>query len=78
MSESLDDARRRDIVEVIEAFGRGVLPLSVPIALLGHDARGTAKWLSAGPDLPRALPAHLALRTHTRRPRLTNTPDDHA
>ncbi|MQY03633.1 YbgA family protein [Actinomadura macrotermitis] len=40
MSRVLDDARRHDITGVIEAYGRGEVPLEVPMALLRHHARG--------------------------------------
>jgi len=40
MSERLDDARRHDIVAVIEAFARGEVPREVPMTLLRHHARG--------------------------------------
>jgi uncharacterized protein YbgA (DUF1722 family)/uncharacterized protein YbbK (DUF523 family) len=65
MSGNLDDARRRDIAEVIDAFGRGVLPLSVPIALLGHDARGTANGYLQEQTYLEPFPIDLALRNHT-------------
>ncbi|WP_019634744.1 YbgA family protein [Actinomadura atramentaria] len=40
MSRRLDDARRRDVAEVIAAYGRGDVPLQVPLTLLRHHARG--------------------------------------
>lgn len=40
LGDRLDDARRRDLVDVIEAYARGEVPLDVPLTLLRHDARG--------------------------------------
>ncbi|MBW8481366.1 YbgA family protein [Actinomadura parmotrematis] len=40
MSRVLDEARRRDITETIDSYGRGEVPLEVPLALLRHHARG--------------------------------------
>jgi uncharacterized protein YbgA (DUF1722 family) len=64
MSANLDDARRHDLAEVIEDFGRGLLPLSVPIALLRHDARGTANDYLQDQTYLAPFPAELALRNH--------------
>jgi uncharacterized protein YbbK (DUF523 family)/uncharacterized protein YbgA (DUF1722 family) len=40
MSERLDDARRHDIVGVIDAFARAEVSREVPMTLLRHHARG--------------------------------------
>ncbi|MGK5553112.1 YbgA family protein [Actinomadura kijaniata] len=40
MSRHLDDARRRDLTQVIDSYGRGEVPLDVPMTLLRHHARG--------------------------------------
>ncbi|WP_018655610.1 YbgA family protein [Actinomadura flavalba] len=40
MSRRLDDVRRRDVADVIDAYGRGDVPLDVPMTLLRHHARG--------------------------------------
>ncbi|MFD0683169.1 YbgA family protein [Actinomadura fibrosa] len=40
MRRRLDDARRHDVTEVIEAYGRGEVELAVPMAVLRHDATG--------------------------------------
>ncbi|MFC4905753.1 YbgA family protein [Actinomadura gamaensis] len=40
MSERLDDARRRDITGSIDAYGRGEVPLDIPMTLLRHHALG--------------------------------------
>jgi uncharacterized protein YbgA (DUF1722 family)/uncharacterized protein YbbK (DUF523 family) len=47
VSELLDDTRRADIVERIEAYRRGQAPIGVPIALLTHHACGDGlDWLA--------------------------------
>ena len=47
VSELLDDVRRADITERIDAYRRGREPLGVPIALLTHHARGDGlSWLA--------------------------------
>ena len=47
VSVVLDDTRRKDLVDRIEAYRRGDTPISVPIALLAHHARGEGlRWLA--------------------------------
>jgi uncharacterized protein YbgA (DUF1722 family)/uncharacterized protein YbbK (DUF523 family) len=47
VSEVLDDTRRIDLVDRIEAYRRGDTPISIPIALLTHHARGYGlSWLA--------------------------------
>ena len=47
VSAVLDDTRREDLVDRIEACRRGDTPISVPIALLAHHARGDGlRWLA--------------------------------
>ena len=47
VSDVLDDTRRNDLVDRIEAYRRGDTPISVPIALLAHHARGDGlRWLA--------------------------------
>ena len=47
VSEMLDDTRRIDLVDRIEAYKRGDTPISVPVALLTHHARGDSlEWLA--------------------------------
>jgi uncharacterized protein YbgA (DUF1722 family)/uncharacterized protein YbbK (DUF523 family) len=47
VSEVLDDTRRHDLVDRIEAYRRGDTPITVPIALLTHHARGDGlSWLA--------------------------------
>jgi len=47
VSEILDDRRRIDLVDRIDAYRRGDIPITVPIALLTHHARGDGlSWLA--------------------------------
>jgi uncharacterized protein YbgA (DUF1722 family)/uncharacterized protein YbbK (DUF523 family) len=47
VSDMLDDTRRIDLVDRINAYRRGDTPLSVPVALLTHHARGYGlSWLA--------------------------------
>jgi uncharacterized protein YbgA (DUF1722 family)/uncharacterized protein YbbK (DUF523 family) len=47
VSAVLDDTRRKDLVDRIEAYRRGDTLISVPIALLAHHARGDGlRWLA--------------------------------
>ncbi len=47
ISEELDDTRRHDILDRIEGYRRGLVPLSVPITLLAHHAHGDGlEWLA--------------------------------
>lgn len=64
MSRTLDDARRHDITEVIDAYGRGELPLSVPITLLQHHARGEDVAFLKAQTYFAPFPDDLALRNH--------------
>lgn len=62
VGDALDDTRRRDIVAGIEAYRRGETPLSVPIALLAHHARGEGIAWAAGQTYLAPFPAALRLR----------------
>jgi uncharacterized protein YbgA (DUF1722 family)/uncharacterized protein YbbK (DUF523 family) len=47
VSQVLDGTRRRDLADRIEAYRRGDVPLSVPIALLARHAHGDGlRWLA--------------------------------
>ncbi len=62
VGKSLDRARREDLLTRIEAYRRGQVPLSVPVALLSHHASaGTLPWL-AGQTYLQPFPAELRLR----------------
>jgi uncharacterized protein YbgA (DUF1722 family)/uncharacterized protein YbbK (DUF523 family) len=58
----LDSPRRSDLVVRIDAYRRGEVPLSVPVALLAHYASGgELPWLAAQTFLA-PFPAELRLR----------------
>jgi uncharacterized protein YbgA (DUF1722 family) len=64
VSDGLDRARRSDLGQRIEAYRRGDLPLSVPVALLAHHASsGALPWL-AGQTYLEPFPPGLRLRHH--------------
>jgi uncharacterized protein YbgA (DUF1722 family)/uncharacterized protein YbbK (DUF523 family) len=47
VSDVLDDTRRGDLADRIEAYRRGDTPIGVPIALLAHHARDNGlRWLA--------------------------------
>ncbi len=60
IGRALDRPRRADLVARIEAYRRGIEPLSVPVALLAHYAPGWP-WLAAQTYLM-PFPAGLRLR----------------
>ena len=60
VSDVLDDARRRDLVDQIEAYRRGDTPLGVPVALLAQHARGEGMGWLAGQTYLAPYPAALA------------------
>ncbi len=64
ISEALDDARRHDIGAVFEGYGRGEVPLSVPIALLHHHAAGETMTYLGEQTYFEPFPADLRLRHH--------------
>jgi uncharacterized protein YbgA (DUF1722 family)/uncharacterized protein YbbK (DUF523 family) len=64
VGESLDDRRRHDVVDKIEAYRRGEIPLSVPIALLSHHAAGDGVAWAADQTYLAPFPAELGLRNH--------------
>src|SRR5579875_3759875 len=62
ISDELDDTRRHDILDRIEGYRRGLAPLSVPVTLLAHHARGDGlEWLAEQTFLD-SCPAALRLR----------------
>jgi uncharacterized protein YbgA (DUF1722 family)/uncharacterized protein YbbK (DUF523 family) len=62
IGRTLPPERREDLVARIEAYRQGELPLSVPVALLGHYAStGELPWL-AGQTYLAPFPAGLRLR----------------
>ena len=62
VGKGLDRARREDLLTHIEAYRRGEVPLSVPVALIAHHASdGTLPWLASQTYL-QPFPAELRLR----------------
>jgi uncharacterized protein YbgA (DUF1722 family)/uncharacterized protein YbbK (DUF523 family) len=62
IGRSLSPPRRRDLVARIDAYRRGEVPLSVPVALLAHYASGSElPWLAEQTYLA-PFPAGLRLR----------------
>jgi len=62
IGRDLDQPRRDDLVARIDAYRRGLEPLSVPVALLSHYASsGDLPWLASQTYL-RPFPAELRLR----------------
>jgi uncharacterized protein YbgA (DUF1722 family)/uncharacterized protein YbbK (DUF523 family) len=64
VSEVLDDTRRHDILDTIDAYRRGELPLSVPVTLLRHHAEGCGAGYLAGQTYLDPFPAALGLRNY--------------
>ena len=62
IGRTLPQVRRDDLMARIEAYRRGEVPLSVPVALLGHYASGgELPWLAEQTYLA-PFPAELRLR----------------
>jgi uncharacterized protein YbgA (DUF1722 family)/uncharacterized protein YbbK (DUF523 family) len=64
VSDHLDDTRRHDILTTIDAYRRGEVPLSVPVALLRHQARGCGTGYLEAQTYLDPFPAALGLRNH--------------
>jgi uncharacterized protein YbgA (DUF1722 family)/uncharacterized protein YbbK (DUF523 family) len=64
VSDRLDDARRHDILSRIEAYRRGEVPLSVPVALVRHHAAGCRIGYLQAQTYLDPFPAALGLRNH--------------
>ncbi|MGW4791391.1 YbgA family protein [Nonomuraea sp. NPDC004297] len=60
----LDQVRRADVVEVIDAYRAGLVPLSVPTTLLRHHARGEAAAWVRDQTYFSPYPDALRLRNH--------------
>jgi uncharacterized protein YbgA (DUF1722 family) len=64
LSDRLDSAARHEIIELIEDYGRGILPLVVPLTLVRHYVRRFAiSYLQAQTYLE-PHPKELLLRNH--------------
>jgi uncharacterized protein YbgA (DUF1722 family)/uncharacterized protein YbbK (DUF523 family) len=68
ISDVLDDTRRHDILDTIDAYRRGELPLSVPVTLLRHHAGGCCAGYLAGQTYLDPFPAALGLRNYASPP----------
>lgn len=64
LSDRLDDTRRHDILDAIEAYRTGTAPLSVPVTLLHHHAVGESHEYVADQTYLAPFPADLRLRHH--------------
>ncbi|MEU8246738.1 DUF523 and DUF1722 domain-containing protein [Nonomuraea sp. NPDC048916] len=61
---TVDALQRADLVEVIASYQAGLVPLSVPVTLLRHHARGEDGGYVLGQTYFSPYPADLALRNH--------------
>ncbi|TMR28743.1 DUF523 and DUF1722 domain-containing protein [Nonomuraea zeae] len=61
---ALDPTRRADLVEVIDSYRAGLVPLSVPTTLLRHHARGEAAEYVRDQSYFSPFPDDLRLRNH--------------
>lgn len=63
-SDQLDSAARQELVEVIADYGRGMLPLVVPLTLVRHYVRQFAIGYMRGQTYLDPHPKELMLRNH--------------
>jgi uncharacterized protein YbgA (DUF1722 family)/uncharacterized protein YbbK (DUF523 family) len=64
VSSCLDGTRRHDMLSRIDAYRRGEVPLSVPVALIRHHAAGCRMGYLADQTYLDPFPAALGLRNH--------------
>jgi len=64
LREVIDDASRRELRAVIEDYRRGLIPLVVPLTLLGHHARHHGVATLEGQTFLEPHPKELMLRNH--------------
>jgi uncharacterized protein YbgA (DUF1722 family)/uncharacterized protein YbbK (DUF523 family) len=62
--DSLDAASRRELAETIADYGRGLVPLVVPLTLIRHHVRTLDVTYLAGQTYLEPHPKELMLRTH--------------
>ena len=62
--DRLDDASRRELVDCIEEYRRGLVPLIVPLTLVRHHVRALDVEYLAGQMYPEPNPKELMLRNH--------------
>jgi len=65
VSSCLDATRRHDMLTRIDAYRRGEVPLSVPVALIRHHAAGCGTGYLQDQTYLDPFPAALGLRNHT-------------
>jgi len=63
-SDQLDGAARRELLELIEDYGRGLLPLVVPLTLVRHYVRQFAVTYLQAQTYIEPHPKELMLRNH--------------
>jgi uncharacterized protein YbgA (DUF1722 family)/uncharacterized protein YbbK (DUF523 family) len=63
-TDALDGAARRELVELIEDYGRGMVPLVVPLTLLRHHVRRCAITYLQQQTYLEPHPKELMLRNH--------------
>ena len=64
LKDKLDAASKRELVECIEEFRKGLVPLVVPLTLIGHHVRVHAIDYLAGQLYLQPHPRELMLRNH--------------
>jgi len=64
VSSHLDHARRHDILDRIDAYRRGEVPLTVPVTLIRHHATGCGIGYLRAQTYLDPFPAGLGLRNH--------------
>jgi uncharacterized protein YbgA (DUF1722 family) len=62
--DRLDDASRRELVDCIEEYRRGLVPLIVPLTLVRHHVRALDVEYLAGQVYLEPNPKELMLRNH--------------
>jgi uncharacterized protein YbgA (DUF1722 family) len=64
VSDRLDGAARRELIEIIDDYGRGILPLVVPLTLVRHHVRQFGIGYLQGQTYLGPHPKELMLRNH--------------
>ncbi|MFD0776669.1 YbgA family protein, partial [Streptomonospora algeriensis] len=62
VSDQLDDARRRDLLDVVDRYREGLVPLSVPVALIRHHCEAENVTWARKQTYLAPFPADLRLR----------------
>jgi uncharacterized protein YbgA (DUF1722 family) len=64
LKRKLDDASKRELVEYIDEYRRGLVPLIVPLTLVRHHVRRHGVAYLAGQTYLEPHPRELMLRNH--------------